>query len=136
VIMWCGMPSTCSVGNGGNRRELKCLRSEMSSKSKIFERRFDGISGEDARRNASSGCEFFCGCGRTGDDENIAVEAVAGSKVCRLGAGSGSPFTVRARGVDDCMGVTGDKSFRTDGSRRGCPGFWDGENERWSFGWG
>ena len=136
MILWCGMPSTCSVGNGGIRRELKRLRSELSSKSKIFERRFDCNSGKDARRNAGSGWEFVCGCGRNGDDGNIAAEAVAGSKVCKLGAGSGFPFTVRAREVDDCIEVTGDKSFRTDGSRRGFPGCWDGENERGSFGWG
>jgi len=63
------------------------------------------------------------------------VKAVAGSKVCRLGAESGFTFTVRVREVDDCMEMTGGRSFRTDGSRRGYPGFRDGENERRSFGW-
>ena len=95
----------------------------MSSKSKISERRFDGISGKDVRRNVGLGGS----CERDGGDgvahDGIAVEAVAGSKVCRLGTESGSPFTVRTREVDDSMEVTGGKSFRTDGSRQGCLDF-------------
>jgi hypothetical protein len=104
----------------------------MSSKSKTFDgvlvTGVDCFSGKDARRNAGSGWELGCGCGVAYG--GIAVEAVAGSKVCRPGAESGFPFTVRARDVGDPTEVTKAGSFRTDGSRRGWPGFWDGENGR------
>jgi len=130
------------VVDRGIRRKRKRLRSEMSSRSKIFDRRFDGISvagvgcfsGRDGRRNAGSGRGFGCGCGCGGDDDDDGVAhggiAVSGDKVCRLDAESGSPFTVRTREVDDSAEMTGGGSFRTDGSRR------DGENRRPSFRWG
>ena len=119
-----------------SEEDKKRLRSEMSIKSKTFDRRFSGVSvmgvgcfsGKDARWDAGSGWELCRDRGRDGDDDDvhdgIAAEVVAGSKVCELGAGSGSPFPVRTGEV------TVGKSFRTDRSRQGCG---DGENGRPSF---
>ena len=130
---WDGISDVGSAINRGARRKQKCLRSEMSIESKIFDRRFDGIpvtgvgcsSGKDARANAGSGWELGCGSGRDGDD-GAAVEVVAGSKICK----SGSPFPGRAREVS-----AGDSS-RTEGSRQDCPGCRDDEDGRPSFRWG
>jgi len=85
-------------------------RSEMSIRSKIFDRRFDGISaagvgcfsGKDVRGSVGSGWDGDFDIAHDG----FAAEAVSRSKVWRLDAGSGSPVPVRVREVGDSTGVT------------------------------
>lgn len=126
------MPDTGSSA-GEEPAKKKSSRSEMSMRSKIFDRRLEcnsvtgaGPSGKDA----GPGWGLGCGCERRGDDnvghDGIAVEGVAGSKVCAFDAGSGSPRSVRARGADGPTGATAGRSFWLYGFRSGSPEM-DGE---------
>ena len=132
-----------SAGLRGSRKKGICSRSEMSIRSKIFERGFDGspvvtgvacFSVKDPRANAGSGRGLGCGSVWARDGivahDGTAAEVVARGKVRRLNAGFGSPFTVRTREVDDSKGVTAGESLKMDG-----PGCKDGECRPSEFEW-
>jgi len=129
----------------GSRKKGICSRSEMSIRSKIFDRGLDGspvvtgvggFSVKDPRPNAGSGRGLCCGsvwdCDGDVAHDGTAAEVVARSKVRGLNSGLGSPFPVRsrAREVDDSKGVTAGESLRTDG-----PGCRDGERRPSVFRW-